>query len=157
MAALGFTSSFGVEQRLTQENSSPASVSTSGSNDGQPLAAVASLARIATHEEILEKVAKKLEGYIFEGVCRSVKELEDVLMGVDLLQRCNVGMSKGSIRGFYESGEIGAWDLGRVDKQRIDLERKLLKRKIRPVFSPVIWQPRQLGRDKETAIWCEAG
>jgi hypothetical protein len=56
-----------------------------------------------------------------------MKELEHILISVDLFQGSDLWRSEGRIGSLDQRSKIGTWDFGRIDERRIDLESELLE------------------------------
>lgn len=76
----------------------PASVPARGTHNRQLLRLLARpLPRVPPLEEELKEVAEKLKRNVLEGKGRSMEELEDVCLLVELLERRDVRVAEGAI------------------------------------------------------------
>lgn len=77
-------------------DSSRASISRGGANNGQMVTVLASLALVLAHKEVFEEVTQTLEGNVLEGESWAVEELEqvEVLLGVQCGDRGALGVAE---------------------------------------------------------------
>lgn len=90
---------------------------------------------IATHEEVFEEIADKLQGHVFEGECRPVKELEQVQLpgGIEGHERGDVGGAERGVAAGDDVPQVGSGDLVGGNVEREDVEGEIFKREVGPV------------------------
>lgn len=128
---------------------SPSSVATSGTNNGQFLH-ILSLALVPPLQKVPKQLSQELKGHVLESPCGAMPELENVLLATSLSDGRSGGRSEGAVGSVDDGLEVvGGNDRG-GDEKREDFVGELWERQTGPLGLPVLGKGRDMGGDVET-------